>query len=88
MDVPAHCQDNQTMTKARMTIKMLWYFQTTSSYATHLEWIEDEGPKCLFQIDDMTKEHLIYKQEVAMLKPWVDPHCLKKINNTWSKDGR
>ena len=23
-----------------------------------------------------------------MLKPWVDPHHLKKINGTWYKDGR
>ncbi len=23
-----------------------------------------------------------------MLKPWVDAHCLKKVEGTWYKDGR
>ena len=30
----------------------------------------------------------MYKQNEATLKTWVDPHCLKKIYNTWYKDGR
>ena len=30
----------------------------------------------------------IYEQDEVMLKPWVDPHRLKKINGTWYKDGR
>ena len=57
-------------------------------HASHLEWIEKEEPRRVLQVEDMTKEHPIYKQDEAMLKPWVDPHCLKKIQNTWYKDGR
>ena len=36
----------------------------------------------------MTKEHPIYEQDEAILKPWVDLHHLKKINDMWYKDGR
>ena len=36
----------------------------------------------------MVKEHPIYEQEEATLKSWVDPHRLKKIHDTWYKDGR
>ena len=36
----------------------------------------------------MTKKHPIYEQDKTALKPWVDPHSLKKINGTWYKDGR
>ena len=56
--------------------------------ASHLDWIEEEEPRCLFQVEDMTKEHLIYEQEEATLKSWVDPHRLKKIHDMWYKDGR
>ena len=56
--------------------------------ASHLEWIEGEEPARLFQVEDMTKEHPIYEQEEATLKPWVDLHHLKKIQDTWYKDGR
>ena len=56
--------------------------------ASHLEWIEEEEPRHVFQVEDMTKEHPIYEQDEAILKPWADPHHLKKINDTWYKDGR
>ena len=56
--------------------------------ASHIEWREEEKPLWLFQVEDMTKEHPIYEQEEATLKSWVDPYCLKKINDTWYKDGR
>ena len=56
--------------------------------ASHLEWIEAEKPMCLFQVKDMKKKHPIYEQEEMTLKPWVDPHCLKKIQDMWYKDGR
>ena len=56
--------------------------------ASHLEWIEAEEPMHLFQVEDMEKRHPIYKQEETTLKLWVDPHRLKKINDTWYKDGR
>ena len=56
--------------------------------ASHLEWIEEEEPRHVLQVEDMTKEHPIYEQDEATLKPWVDPHRLKKIQNTWYKDGR
>ena len=42
----------------------------------------------LFQVEDMEKKHPIYEQEEMILKPWVDPHHLKKIQDTWYKDGR
>ena len=42
----------------------------------------------LFQVEDMEKRHPMYEQGEMTLKPWVDPHCLKKINGTWYKDGR
>ena len=42
----------------------------------------------MFQMEDMTKEHPIYEQEEATLKSWVDQHRLKKIHDTWYKDGR
>ena len=55
---------------------------------SHLEWMEEEEPRHVFQVEDMTREHPIYEQDEAMLKPWVDPHRLKKINDTWYKDDR
>ena len=36
----------------------------------------------------MTKESLIYQQDEAVLKVWVDPHKLKKVGDLWYKDGR
>ena len=57
-------------------------------HASHLEWIEEEESVRLFQVEDMTKEHLIYKQEETTSKPLIDPHHLEKIKGTWYKDGR
>ena len=57
-------------------------------HASHLEWIEEEEPRHVFQVEDMMKEHPIYEQDEVTLKTWVDPHCLKKIHDTWYKDGR
>ena len=48
----------------------------------------DRGRRHVFQVEDMTKEHPIYEQDEATLKPWMDPHRLKKIQNMWYKDGR
>ena len=56
--------------------------------ASHLEWIEEEEPRRVFQVEDMTRKHPIYEQDEVTLKPWVDPHRLKKIDGTWYKDGR
>ena len=57
--------------------------------ASHLGWIEAKEPMCLFQVEDMKKKHPIYdEQEEMTLKPWVDPHHLKKIQDTWYKDNR
>ena len=58
------------------------------AHASHLEWIEAEEPMCMFHVEDMTKEDPTYEQEETKLRPWIDPHHLKKINNTWYKDGR
>ena len=41
----------------------------------------------MFQVEDMMKEHPIYEQEEATLKSGIDPHHLKKIHDTWYKDG-
>ena len=56
--------------------------------ASHLKWIEAKEPMCLFQVEDMEKKHPIYEQEEMTLKPWVDPHHLKKIQDMWYKDSR
>ena len=58
------------------------------AHASHPESIEAEEPMRLFQVEDMEKKHPIYEQEEMTLKPWVDPHRLKKIQDTWYKDGR
>ena len=42
----------------------------------------------LFQVEEMTKERPVYEQEETKLKLWIEPHQLKKINDTWYKDGR
>ena len=36
----------------------------------------------------MTIKHPIYKQDEDTLKPWIDAHGLKKIHDTWYKDGQ
>ena len=36
----------------------------------------------------MTKENPIYQQHEDILKPWIDPHKLKRVENLWYKDGR
>ena len=36
----------------------------------------------------MKKAHPIYKQDEAILQPWIDPHKLKRIEGMWYKDGR
>ena len=36
----------------------------------------------------MEKVHSIYEQDLKVLKPWVDPLALKKIQGTWYKDER
>jgi len=36
----------------------------------------------------MEKEHPLYEQDEEILKPWIDPHNLKKIDDLWYKNGR
>ena len=56
--------------------------------ATHMEWIEEQEPPALIPVEDMEKANPIYKQDKAILQPWIDPHKLKKVEGTWYKDGR
>jgi len=53
-----------------------------------MEWIEENEPPPLIPVEDMEKVHSIYEQDLKVLKPWVDPHALKKIQGTWYKDER
>ena len=36
----------------------------------------------------MTIDNPVYQQDGNVLKPWVDPHKLKKIEGLWYKEGR
>ena len=36
----------------------------------------------------MMKENPVYQQDKDTLKVWVDSHKLKKVEDTWYKDGR
>ena len=56
--------------------------------ATHMEWIEEQEPPALIPVEDMEKANPIYKQDKAILQPWIDHHKLKKVEGTWYKDGR
>ena len=53
-----------------------------------MEWIEEREPPTLIPVEDMEKANPIHTQDEVILKPWIDPHKLKKIENTWYKDGR
>ena len=39
-------------------------------------------------VQEMTKENPMYQQNEDMLKAWIDPHKLKKVNDLWYKDSR
>ena len=56
--------------------------------AAHTDWIEEDEPPRLLPVEEMTKEHPIYEQDEDVIKPWVNAHNLKKIEDTWYKDGR
>ena len=53
-----------------------------------MEWIKEQEPPTLIPVEDMEKANPIYQQEENVLKGWIDPHQLKKIEGTWYKDGR
>jgi len=38
--------------------------------------------------EEMEPANPIYEQNEGMLQPWVDAHRLKKVGETWYKDGR
>jgi len=38
--------------------------------------------------EEMEPANPIYQQELGVLKPWIDVHKLKRIDNVWYKDGR
>ena len=56
--------------------------------ASQVQTLEDENPPAILTIQDMTKDNPIYKQNEVILKAWVDPHQLKKIEGLWYKEGR
>ena len=35
---------------------------------------------------EMTIEHPVYEQDEDTLMPWIEPHGLKKVQDTWYKD--
>ena len=37
-------------------------------------------------VQEMMIEHPVYEQDEDVLKPWVNAHGLKKIQDTWYKD--
>lgn len=42
-------------------------------------------PDCLFVQTTRTKEQM---QDEDILRRWVDPHRLKKIDGKWTKEGK
>ena len=38
--------------------------------------------------EEMEAVDPIYVQDKELIKPWIDAHCLKKIEGTWYKDGQ
>ena len=42
----------------------------------------------LLKVEDMMKKNPIYQQDEDVLKAWVDPQRLKKVEGLWYKDGR
>ena len=36
----------------------------------------------------MEKANPVYQQHEEILKAWIDPHKLKKVEGTWYKEGR
>ena len=53
-----------------------------------MEWIEEQEPPALIPVEDMEKASPVYKQDKAILQPWIVPHTLKKVEGTWYKDER
>ena len=56
--------------------------------AGRVQELEGEEPTQELTVQDMTKENPVYQQNEDILKPWVDPHKLKRVENLWYKDGR
>ena len=42
----------------------------------------------IISTDEMTIKHPVYEQDKDTLKLWINPHGLKKIQDTWYKDGQ
>ena len=56
--------------------------------ASQVQIVDDENPPSLLTIQDMTIDNPVYQQDESILKPWVDPHKLKRIEGLWYKEGR
>jgi hypothetical protein len=52
---------------------------TDQSFSPHIPTLSPET---------MVIDHPIYEQDKDTLKPWIDPHQLKRIHETWYKDGK
>src|SRR3984957_696685 len=56
--------------------------------ASQVQTVDNEDPPSLLTIQDMTIDNPVYQQDEDVLKTWVDPHKLKKIEGSWYKEGR
>ena len=56
--------------------------------ASQVQTWEEEKTPALLTVQDMTIDDPIYQQDEDILKPWIDPHKLKHIEELWYKEGR
>ena len=56
--------------------------------AGQVQELEGEEQIQELTVQDMTRENPIYQQDEEMLKAWIDPQRLKKVEGWWYKDGR
>ena len=57
-------------------------------HAGQVQELESEEQVQELTVQDMIKETPIYQQDEDMLKAWIDPQCLKKVEGLWYKDSR
>jgi hypothetical protein len=71
--------DAQTMIKGNEITKMLQSFQATC--------LHEQAPSNPTSETTLTPKY-ISSQDKEVLRPWIDPHNLKKLNGEWWKDHR
>ena len=58
-------------------------------HATTKSIVDNTGPSSTsISPKEMTIEHPVYEQDEDVLRPWIEPHGLKKLQGTWYKDGQ